>query len=261
MQPHWSGPEERDAFFSSGQRLGHLHLTSSIIETSAGQRGPGGFNICPRDMTSYLRCATVAPLPPTTAHADEKLCAFGSPVPLVRVHYLTRQGTTKQRGPFAGGPLSHADFFPKRSRRNAGPGQECQTQKTTRHSLRVDTATMPERKRNVLHCASDCSSIMEMHFLVKRCSGRGWCHPMVELCLPRSHTLRMGSGDAGRSPRVACAHISDACVATSAESPRGNRASVSAYGVAVYPLSVCCQLSEWKLPFQSCDKKAPRPER
>lgn len=56
MRGHTGQGQERKTFsFFGGQRWGHLHLTSSIIETSAGQRGPGGFNICLHDMTSYLR--------------------------------------------------------------------------------------------------------------------------------------------------------------------------------------------------------------
>lgn len=169
MRGHTGQGQERKTFsFFSGQRWGHLHLTSSIIETSAGQRGPGGFNICLHDMTSYLHFTPSHCCLPPLRTQMKKSTREGSPVPLVRVHYLTRRGRKRQRGLFAGGPLSHADFFPKRSRRNAGPGQECQTQNTTRHSLRADTSTMPERKRNVLYCASNCSSIMEMHFLVKR---------------------------------------------------------------------------------------------
>lgn len=54
--------------------------------------------------------------------------------------------------------------------------------------------------------------------------------------------------------------VSDARVAALVGSLQLNCASASAYGAAVYPLSVCCQLSGWKLPFQSSDKKAPRPQ-
>lgn len=164
MCSHSGQGQKRGTLSSSAARDGgHLHLTSSIIETSAGQRGPGGFHIRLHDMTSYLRFTpSHCCLPPLLTQMKN------SPVPLVRVHYLPRRGRKRQRGPSAGGPLSHADSSPKRSRRNAAPGQECQTQNTTRHSGRVDACTMPQRKRNVLYCASNCSSIMEMHFLVER---------------------------------------------------------------------------------------------
>lgn len=163
MRSHSGQGQKRETLSSSAARDGgHLHLTSSIIETSAGQRGPGGFHICLHDMTSYLH--PVALPPPSTARTHEQLTSSSCESPL---SYPPREeeaeGTVRR-----GGPLSHADCFPKRSRRNAGPGQECQTQNTTRHSVRVDASTKPERKRNVLDCASNCSSIMEMHFLVKR---------------------------------------------------------------------------------------------
>lgn len=142
-----------------------MHLTSSIIETSAGQHGPSisvSMISLHVSTSTFLTTASFC----CTAKIDGKCIKECHPLPLWEFIILNTEGGRDRERCSLGHPFNGGDFSfqaLKRGRRNAGPGQECQTQNTTQHSWQADISTMPERKRSVLYCTSNCSSIMEMH--------------------------------------------------------------------------------------------------
>lgn len=176
----------------------------------------------------------------------------------MRVHYLTRRREEEAERAVRRGSPQPCRLLSKEEQ------EECWSRSRVsdaKHNTAFTAGGHLHNAREEKKCTLLCQQLFQYYgnalFGKKgEAGGGGVAQWWSFVCLAHTH-----SDDVGRCPRVARAHICDACVAALAGSLRGIWASLSAYGAAVYPLSVCCQLSEWKLPFQSSEKKAPGPKR